>query len=123
MVQKTKHALIKILNVQNKERVLRGTKERDQVTYKRRFIIIIPGFSMVTLKKQSQCSANTEASGDRPSYYGQQYFNHNRWIKKTFHGKTKFQQYLAKNTALQKLLEGELQTKEVICTEGNTGSK
>jgi hypothetical protein len=37
---------------------------------------------------------------------------------KTFHDKTKFKQYLYTNTALQKVVEGKIQPKEVKDTQG-----
>jgi hypothetical protein len=44
------HIIIKTLNAQNKERILKGAREKGQVTYKGRPIIIIPVFSIETLK-------------------------------------------------------------------------
>jgi hypothetical protein len=40
--------------------------------------------------------------------------------KKTFHNKTKCMQYLSTNTALLKVLEGEIQPKEVNHIQENT---
>ena len=44
------HIIIKILNIQNKERILRDAKEKVQVVYKGRPIRITPDFSMETMK-------------------------------------------------------------------------
>ncbi|KAL6087923.1 hypothetical protein STEG23_014461 [Scotinomys teguina] len=44
------HIIIKTLNIQNKERILRAAKEKGQLTYKGRPIRITPDFSMETLK-------------------------------------------------------------------------
>ena len=44
------HIFIKILNAQNKERILKAAREKGQVTYKGRPIRIIPDFSTITLK-------------------------------------------------------------------------
>ena len=44
------HIIIKTQNIQNKERILRAAKEKDQVTYKGKPIRIIPDFSMETMK-------------------------------------------------------------------------
>ncbi|KAL6073377.1 hypothetical protein STEG23_013708 [Scotinomys teguina] len=44
------HIIIKTLNIQNKERILRAAKEKGQLTYKGRPIRIAPDFSMETLQ-------------------------------------------------------------------------
>ena len=44
------HTLIKILNLQNKERILKAEREKGQVTYKVRPIRITLKFSTGTLK-------------------------------------------------------------------------
>jgi len=44
------HIIIKTLNVQNKEGILKDVREKGQVTYKDRPIRIIPDFSTKTLK-------------------------------------------------------------------------
>ena len=43
--------------------------------------------------------------------------------KKIFHEKMEFKQYLFTNPALQKILEGQLQPKEVNYTQVNTGDE
>jgi hypothetical protein len=47
------HIIIKILNEQNKERLLKAVKEEGQVTKKGRPTRIIPDFSTKTLKPRS----------------------------------------------------------------------
>jgi hypothetical protein len=47
------HIIIKTPNVQNKERILKAVREKDQVTYKGRPIRIIPDFSPETMKARS----------------------------------------------------------------------
>jgi hypothetical protein len=42
--------IIKTLNAQNKERILKAVREKGQVTYKDRPIRITPNFSTETLK-------------------------------------------------------------------------
>ena len=44
------HTIFKTQNVQNKERILRVAKEKDQVTYKDKPIRNIPDFSVETMK-------------------------------------------------------------------------
>ena len=52
-------------------------------------------------------------------------FNHHRQRNKTFHDKTKFKQYLSKNSVLQMVLEGKLklQPKEFNHTQTNIKNK
>ena len=44
------HIVIKMQNIQNKERILRAAKEKGQVKYKGKPIRITPNFSMETMK-------------------------------------------------------------------------
>jgi hypothetical protein len=44
------HIIIKTLNAQNKERILKAVREQGQVTYKGRPIRIIPDFLVETMK-------------------------------------------------------------------------
>ena len=44
------HIIIKTLNAQNKERILKAAREKGQVTYKGRPIRITPDFSTETMK-------------------------------------------------------------------------
>jgi hypothetical protein len=44
------HIIIKTLNTQNKERILKAASEKGQVTYKGRPMRIIPDFSTETMK-------------------------------------------------------------------------
>lgn len=46
----THHVIIKRLNVHNKEKSLKGTREKNEVTYKSRTIRMASNFSMATLK-------------------------------------------------------------------------
>ncbi|KAL6035562.1 hypothetical protein STEG23_031936 [Scotinomys teguina] len=50
------HIIIKTLNIQNKERILRAAKEKGQLTYKGRPIRITPDFSMETLQARRSWS-------------------------------------------------------------------
>jgi hypothetical protein len=44
------HIIIKALSIQNKEKILKASREKDQVTYKVRLLRITPDFSVGTLK-------------------------------------------------------------------------
>ena len=46
------HIIIKTLNLQNKERILKTAREKCQVTYKDRVIRISPDFSTETIKPE-----------------------------------------------------------------------
>ncbi|KAL6047071.1 hypothetical protein STEG23_026865 [Scotinomys teguina] len=52
----SRHIIIKTLNIQNKERILRAAKEKGQLTYKGRPIRITPKFSMETLQARRSWS-------------------------------------------------------------------
>ena len=56
-------------------------------------------------------------------YYTQQNFNHYRGQNKIFHDRTRSKQYLATNSALQKVLERNLQPKEVGYINKNTDNR
>ena len=45
--------IIKTLNIQNKEKILKVSMEKSQVTYKGRSIRITPDFTMKTVKPES----------------------------------------------------------------------
>jgi len=44
------HIIIEVLNMQNKEKILKAAREKDYVPYKDRSIRITPDFSTETLK-------------------------------------------------------------------------
>lgn len=48
--ESSRHTIIKTLNVQNEERMLKPARGKNQVTYKGRLIGITPDFSVDTLK-------------------------------------------------------------------------
>jgi hypothetical protein len=49
----TKYIIIKTLNIQNKGRILKATKEKKQITYKGKPITILADFSTKTLNTRS----------------------------------------------------------------------
>ena len=52
----SRHIIIKTINIQSKERILRAAKEKGQVTYKGRPIRITPDFSLETMKARRSWS-------------------------------------------------------------------
>ena len=67
------HIIIKTLIIQNKERILRSTKEKLQVTYEGRPIRITSDFSMETVKATSSLG-ETLRDHRCPGYYIQHSF-------------------------------------------------
>ncbi|KAL6042861.1 hypothetical protein STEG23_007546, partial [Scotinomys teguina] len=55
----SRHIIIKTLNIQNKERILRAAKEKGQLTYKGRPIRITPDFSMENSQARSENKKHT----------------------------------------------------------------
>jgi hypothetical protein len=125
--QKRKYShskIIKTLNAQNKERILKAAREKVQVTYKGRPMRIIPDFSTDTMKARRSWSEviqtlREDKSHTRPLYPAKLSININGETK-VFQDKTKFKQYLSTNSTLQRILEGKLQHKEGTCTKERT---
>ena len=100
------HIIIKTQNALNNDRILKAVREKGQVTYKGRPILIISDFSPETIKarrswtdvtqtlKEHKCQpkllqpAKLSLTIDRET--------------KVFHDKTKFTKYLSMNQALQR---------------------
>jgi hypothetical protein len=105
------HIIVKISNAQNKEKILKAAKEKGQVTHKDRLIRITSEFSAETMKSRRSwedviqtireykcqprllCSAKLSITIDGET--------------KIFHDKAKFTQYLSKNPALQRIVDGK----------------
>ena len=100
------HIIIKTINIQNKERILRAAKETGQVTYKGRPIKITPDFSMKTMKVRRSWSSVMQTLRDHrcqprllyPAKLSITIDDQN----KIFHDRTRFIQYLATNPTLRK---------------------
>ena len=118
------HIIIKTLNAQNKERILKAAREKGQVTYKGRPIRITPDFSTETMKARRAWSEVMQTLREhkcqpRLLYPAKLSINIDGETK-IFQDKTKFKQYLSTNPALQRILEGKLQHKEDTCTKERT---
>ncbi|KAL6088973.1 hypothetical protein STEG23_021130 [Scotinomys teguina] len=120
------HIIIKTLNIQNKERILRAAKEKGQLTYKGRPIRITPYFSMETLQARRSwydVIQTLRDHGCQPRIiYPAKLSVTIDGVNKTFQDKTRFEQYLSTNPALQKALEGRFQPKETRYTHENKGN-
>ncbi|KAL6037201.1 hypothetical protein STEG23_016771 [Scotinomys teguina] len=121
------HIIIKTLNIQNKERILRAAKEKGQLTYKGRPIRITSDFSMETLQARRSWSDVIQILRDNGCQsriiYPSKLSITIDGVSKTFQDKTRFEQYLSTNQALQKALEGRLQPKETRYTHENKGNR
>ncbi|KAL6090872.1 hypothetical protein STEG23_021833 [Scotinomys teguina] len=119
----SRHIIIKTLNIQNKERILRTAKEKGQLTYKGRPIRITPDFSMETLQARRSWSDIIQTLRDhryQPRIiYPAKLSITIDGVNKTFQDKTRFEQYRSTNPALQKALEGRFQPKETRYTHEN----
>ena len=101
------HIGIKTLNMQNKERLLRDTKEKGQVIYKGR-----PLYRLLSGNNESQ-KVKHYLDIKRPRMSAQTTYPAKLSItidgqNKILHDRTRFKQYLATNPALYKVLEGKL---------------
>ena len=105
--------IIKLLNLQNKEKLLRAAKKKGQITYKGRPIRITADYSIETMKARMSWSDIIQTPKEHGCQYRLQYPAKLSitidGINKIFHDKTRFKQYLSTNPALQKALERKLQ--------------
>ena len=110
------HIIIKTLNAQNKERILKAAREKGQVTYKGRPIRITPDFSTETMKARRAWSEVMQTLREhkcqpRLLYPAKLSINIDGETK-IFQDKTKFKQYLSTKQPLQRTLEVKLQHNE-----------
>ena len=118
--------IIKTLNIQNKERILKPAKQKDQVTYKSRPIRIKHDFSMETLKPRTAWTDVLQILKDHGCHprilYPAKLSNTIDRENKIFHDKVKFKQFSHKSG----LTEGTRRkppTQEINSTHENTGNK
>jgi hypothetical protein len=99
------YIIIKTLNAQNKERILKAIKEKCQVTYKSRPIRITPNFSTETLKARRSLTEVMQTLRELKCQYRLLYpeklsITIDGEIK-IFNNKINFKQYLSANPVLQ----------------------
>ena len=119
----SRHIIVKTLNLQNKEKILKAAREKGQVTYEGRPIRITPDFSSETMKARRAWASIIETLRNNkcqprllyPAKLSINIYGEN----KIFHDKTKFTQYLHSKPTLQKILEGKLQSNENNFTQEN----
>ncbi|ERE70281.1 LINE-1 type transposase domain-containing protein 1 [Cricetulus griseus] len=85
------HIIIKTPNIQNKEKILRAAKEKDQVTYKGKPIRITPDFSMEKPEVLDRYSTYTKRlwMPSQTTIPGKA-FNHYRWRRNEISLKAKY---------------------------------
>jgi hypothetical protein len=112
------HIIIKTLNAQSKERILKATSEIGQVAYKGRPIKILPDFSIETMKARSALSEDMQNLREQECQprllYPAKFSINIDGENKIFQDKTKFKQYLSTKPALQRILEGKLHHRKIL---------
>jgi hypothetical protein len=110
------HIIVKTLNAQNKERILKAVREKGQVTYKGRPIRITPDFSPETMKARRSWTDVTQTLREHKCQprllYPAKLSITTDGEPKIFHDKTKFTCHLSTNPALQCIIDEKLQHKE-----------
>jgi hypothetical protein len=107
--------------LQNKDRILKAVREKDQVTCKGRPTRITPDFSTETMKARRACSVVMKTLREQKCHLkllipAKLLINIDR-ENKIFQDKIKFKQYLSTNPVLKWILEGKLQYKESTYTK------
>jgi len=110
------HKIVKTPNAQNKERILKAVRKKGQVTYKGRMIRITPDFSPEIMKARISWTDVIQTLREHKCqlkllYLAKLSINIGGETK-IFHDKTKFTQYLSKNSALQRIIDGKPQHKK-----------
>jgi hypothetical protein len=110
------HIVVKTLNAQNKERILKVVREKGQVTYKGRPIRITPDFSPEIMKVRRSWEGVIQTLREHKCQprllYPAKLSTTINGVTKIFHDKTKFTQYLSTNPALQRIINVNHQHKE-----------
>jgi hypothetical protein len=108
--------IIKTLNAQNKERILKAVKGKSQVRYKGRLIRIISDFSPETMKSRRSWADVTQTLREHKCQprllYPAKLSITIHGETKIFHDKNKSTQYFSTNPALQRIINRKLQHKE-----------
>jgi hypothetical protein len=112
------HIIIKTPNALNKERILKYNiiREKGQATYKCRLTRITPHFSSENIKTRRSCADVIQILKEHKCQhrllYPTKFSITINGETKIFHDKTTFTQYLSKNAALQRIIDGKHQHEE-----------
>uniref|UniRef100_A0A8C9Q5Y3 LINE-1 type transposase domain-containing protein 1 n=1 Tax=Spermophilus dauricus TaxID=99837 RepID=A0A8C9Q5Y3_SPEDA len=112
-----RHIIMKIANVQNKERILKATREKRQITFRGKPIRLTTDFSSQTLKARRSWNnvfQTLKNNGFQPRilYPAKLSFKFDNEIK-IFHDKQKLKEFAARKPALQSILNKTLQEEEL----------
>ena len=123
--KKSSHCIIiKTLNAQSKERILKAAREKGQVIYKGRPIRITPDFSPETMKaRRSWSEVNTDPK--RTQMPGQatipsKTLNQHRWRKQNITGQNQIQTVSIYQPSPTEDPRRKFQYKEGTCTKERT---
>uniref|UniRef100_A0A8D2DK81 L1 transposable element RRM domain-containing protein n=1 Tax=Sciurus vulgaris TaxID=55149 RepID=A0A8D2DK81_SCIVU len=118
-----RHIIMKIPNIQHKDRILKAVREKNQITFRGKPIRISADFSIQTLKARRAWNNIFQAlkeNGCQPRilYPAKLTFKFDDEIK-SFHDKQKLKEFTKRKPALQNILnkifhEEEMKNKEVI---------
>uniref|UniRef100_A0A8C5ZK79 L1 transposable element RRM domain-containing protein n=2 Tax=Marmota marmota marmota TaxID=9994 RepID=A0A8C5ZK79_MARMA len=112
-----RHIIMKMPNIQNKERILKATRERKQITFRGKPIRITADLSTQTLKARRSWNnifQTLKENGFQPRivYPAKLSFRMEDEIK-TFHDKQKLKEFAARKPSLQNILGKTLQEEEM----------
>lgn len=99
------HIIIKTLNVQNKERILKEAREKDQVIYKGRPTRLLSGDTEIQMIEQTTTAGKT--------------INHNKCRKKNISQQKQIKKFASTYEDLKKALEAKPLSEEVNYTQEN----
>jgi hypothetical protein len=107
------HIIIRTTNAVNKDRILKGIREKGQVTFRGRPIRITPDFSPESMKARRAWTDVIQTLREHKCQPRLLYLAKLSITidgeNKVFHDKTKFTQYLSMNPALQRIIKGKHQ--------------
>uniref|UniRef100_A0A8C6EP35 L1 transposable element RRM domain-containing protein n=1 Tax=Marmota marmota marmota TaxID=9994 RepID=A0A8C6EP35_MARMA len=112
-----RHIVMKISNIQNKEKILKATRERRQITFRGKPIRLTTDFSSQTLKARRSWNnvfQTLKDNGCQPRilYPAKLSFRYDNEIK-IFHDKQKLKEFAARKPALQSILSKTLHEEEM----------
>uniref|UniRef100_A0A8D2DIM8 L1 transposable element RRM domain-containing protein n=1 Tax=Sciurus vulgaris TaxID=55149 RepID=A0A8D2DIM8_SCIVU len=118
-----RHIIMKIPNIQNKDRILKAVREKNQITFRGKPIRISADFSIQTLKARRSWNNIFQAlkeNGCQPRilYPAKLTFKFDDEIK-SFHDKQKLKEFTKRKPALQNILNNIFHEEEMKNKEAN----
>jgi hypothetical protein len=105
-----RHIIIKTTSTENRERIFKTVREKNQITYRGKLIKITVDFLMETLKAREVFWALNENNFKTRLLYPAKLSFKTDGAVKVFHDKQKLKQYMTTKSKLQKILQGILHT-------------